>query len=213
MGTQMQIALKVELWFLSVLVLLAGCVGPSTPAPATPTSPSIVSPSPTSFAVSSTLPSNACHIRAALPDPSCTPGVTNPDVTQSNLASTVCASNWTKSIRPSTAYTDKLKGQQIAQYGYTDTVPADYEEDHLISLELGGNPTDPRNLWPEPYNATPNAKNKDKVENYLKAQVCNGSMSLADVQNGISSDWTQYMSQVALSVQDISSDDPDDNGE
>ena len=28
---------------------------------------------------------------------------------------------------------------------------SDYQEDHLISLELGGNPTDPRNLWPEPY--------------------------------------------------------------
>jgi hypothetical protein len=27
-----------------------------------------------------------------------------------------------------------------------------YEEDHLISLEDGGDPTDPRNLFPEPYN-------------------------------------------------------------
>jgi hypothetical protein len=27
-----------------------------------------------------------------------------------------------------------------------------YEEDHLISIEDGGDPTDPRNLWPEPYN-------------------------------------------------------------
>jgi hypothetical protein len=27
-----------------------------------------------------------------------------------------------------------------------------YEEDHLIPLEDGGGPTDPRNLWPEPYN-------------------------------------------------------------
>jgi hypothetical protein len=27
-----------------------------------------------------------------------------------------------------------------------------YEEDHLSPLEDGGNPTDPRNLWPEPFN-------------------------------------------------------------
>jgi hypothetical protein len=27
-----------------------------------------------------------------------------------------------------------------------------YEENHLISLEDGGDPMDPRNLWPEPYN-------------------------------------------------------------
>jgi len=30
--------------------------------------------------------------------------------------------------------------------------PACYEEDHLISLENGGDPKDPKNLWPEPYN-------------------------------------------------------------
>jgi hypothetical protein len=27
--------------------------------------------------------------------------------------------------------------------------PKDYEEDHLISLELGGAPRDPKNLWPQ----------------------------------------------------------------
>ena len=30
--------------------------------------------------------------------------------------------------------------------------PACYEEDHLISPEDGGDTTDPRNLWPAPYN-------------------------------------------------------------
>ena len=35
-------------------------------------------------------------------------------------------------------------------YGETGS-PSDYQEDHLVSLELGGHPTDPRNLWPEPY--------------------------------------------------------------
>ena len=34
---------------------------------------------------------------------------------------------------------------------YADTNPiSDYEEDHLIPLELGGSPTSPLNLWPEP---------------------------------------------------------------
>src|SRR5216683_2609243 len=31
----------------------------------------------------------------------------------------------------------------------TNKTPAHYEEDHLVSLELGGHPRDPRNLWPE----------------------------------------------------------------
>jgi hypothetical protein len=54
-----------------------------------------------------------------------------------------------------------------------------FQEDHLISLELGGHPTDPRNLWPEPY---PRAAHVDMIENDLNAQVCSGSLSLAQAQ-------------------------------
>jgi len=32
---------------------------------------------------------------------------------------------------------------------YVDKTPSHYEEDRLISLELGGNPRDPKNLWLE----------------------------------------------------------------
>lgn len=66
---------------------------------------------------------------------------------------------------------------------------ADYEEDHLISLELGGSPTDPKNLWPESYTTIPNARDKDKVENYLHKQVCSGALSLKEAQREISTDW------------------------
>ena len=54
-----------------------------------------------------------------------------------------------------------------------------YQEDHLISLELGGNPTDPRNLWPEPY---PRAADVDRIENELNAKVCSGELTLAEAQ-------------------------------
>jgi hypothetical protein len=53
------------------------------------------------------------------------------------------------------------------------------QEDHLISLELGGNPTDPRNLWPEPY---PRATDVDKIENELHAEVCSGQLTLSQAQ-------------------------------
>ena len=56
---------------------------------------------------------------------------------------------------------------------------SDYQEDHLISLELGGHPTDPRNLWPEPY---PRASEVDSIENELNAQVCSGDRSLESAQ-------------------------------
>ncbi len=185
------------IWMAGIVVILAACWD-NTPVPITPT-------------VTTVVPPGQCGIRGVLPDPNCTPGAMYPAVTQSTIATTICVSGWTKTIRPPVSYTDELKTQQIAQYGYSDTKLADYEEDHLISLELGGHPTDPRNLWPEPRYGSPNAVNKDKVENYLKAQVCSGKMSLADAQKGIAADWTQYLNEVAIRAQDISSDDPDDN--
>lgn len=130
------------------------------------------------------------------PSPFRTPGVTNPSITQETMSQTICNKAWsTKSIRPSVSYTNKLKLSQIKEYGYTDTNPADYEEDHLISLELGGSPTDPKNLWPEAYLPIPGAHEKDSVENYLHKQVCNGSMTLIEAQHEISTNWlTVYVS-------------------
>jgi hypothetical protein len=128
-----------------------------------------------------------------LPDPSCQPGATNPDVTQSTIDSTICVSGWTATVRPPTSYTNPLKVQQIAEYGYSDTSTADYEEDHLIPLELGGAPRDPKNLWPEPrYNAGGNtAGDKDTTENALKKKVCAGTMPLAAARLIMATDWRQ----------------------
>jgi hypothetical protein len=78
-----------------------------------------------------------------------TPGVVSPDVTQANIATTICKHGWTRTIRPPTDYTNELKQKQMREYGVGGS-PARYQEDHLISLELGGHPTDARNLWPEP---------------------------------------------------------------
>jgi hypothetical protein len=111
-------------------------------------------------------------------DPVRTPGVLNPDVTQQTIGATICVPGWTKSVRPSTDYTNALKVRQMRAYGLTGS-PSAFQEDHLISLELGGHPTDPRNLWPEPY---PRAARVDLLENELNAKVCSGAMSLADAQ-------------------------------
>jgi hypothetical protein len=131
------------------------------------------------------------------PDSALTPGATNPDVTQANIKTTICKSGWTATIRPPSSYTTKLKISQITAYGYTDTKTSSYEEDHLISLELGGNPTDAHNLWPEPYVLTyaghdVGAHAKDRYENWLNAQVCSGKMALADAQHDIATDWVGY---------------------
>src|SRR5579862_3702549 len=124
-----------------------------------------------------------------IPDPKLTPGVTNPRVTQTNIAQNICSRDFrTAAFRPKAAYTNALKRKQLREYG--DTVrdpdatcversnnPRCYEEDHLIALEDGGNPFDPRNLWPEPTNKMPGVngggwETKDLVENFLHDAIC-----------------------------------------
>jgi hypothetical protein len=81
-------------------------------------------------------------------------------------------------VRPPVDYTNGLKRLGLRQYGLRGP-PGDYQEDHLISLELGGNPNDPRNLWPEPY---PRASAVDQIENELNHRVCSGTLTLAQAQ-------------------------------
>jgi hypothetical protein len=63
----------------------------------------------------------------------------NPNITPANIHATICNSQWsTKSIRPPVSYTNDLKKKQLADPRYQDKTPGHYEEDHRISLELGG---------------------------------------------------------------------------
>jgi len=109
----------------------------------------------------------------------CTPGVVR--TTDKNI---IC-NQGTKQFRPSTRYTNQLKIQQIKEYGYADTKPSNYEEDHLISLELGGDGFDPKNLWPEPHTGLHSSFDKDKIENLLHKRICDGTITPQEAQKEI----------------------------
>ena len=134
--------------------------------------------------------STCSHSYLPLQDRSCTPGSYNPSVTQSSIHSTICVSGWTATIRPPTSYTNPLKAQGIIDYGYTDTNMSDYEEDHLVPLELGGAPRDPGNLWPEPHYGTKTAYTKDGTETKLRNAVCAGTITLSAARTAIKTNWT-----------------------
>jgi hypothetical protein len=118
-----------------------------------------------------------------LPDPRCTPGSIDPDVTQADIRSTICKKGWTATVRPPEAATEKFKYDVAPAYGTPPSEPT--ELDHLVPLELGGS-NDATNLWPE-WPPTPNPK--DKVEDALNAAVCDGRVSLAAAQDAIAADW------------------------
>lgn len=148
----------------------------------------------------------SCHYRHEgtypLPDPACTPGATNPRVTQADLASTICRGGYTSSIRPPAQITGREKAANATSYGYTGSFRTG-EYDHLISLELGGDPNDARNLWVEPNdrsNASGTNNSKDTVENAAHDAVCSGRLTLAEVQQAIASNWVALGRRLGVSL-------------
>jgi hypothetical protein len=138
-----------------------------------------------------------------LPNPALTPGDINAAVTQESIKQTVCVSGYTKTIRPPATVTTALKKKQLDSYkfsdgsGFADKSLKSYEEDHLISLEIGGNPTSEKNLWPEIYLSKWGAHIKDRLENELKSEVCSGKITLDEAQTCIRSNWiTCYQAHV-----------------
>lgn len=136
-----------------------------------------------------TAQSNGPTPNGGLPNPQLTPGAFNPNVKQGNIHQTICVPGYSRSIRPPESYTEALKRQQLREYGYRDQHIWHYEEDHLVALALGGNPTSPKNLWPEPRYGRWSAERKDRMEYDLYRQVCNGQITLRTAQQALLHDW------------------------
>ncbi len=196
-------------------LLITGCSsGHSASKPQNATQPAApaqagrvpVGPGPSgTYTVAAQPAPGTCHYRKTgdgqpLPDPAWTPGATNPRVTAETYKDTICKSGYTQSIRPPAQITDPEKKGNASSYGYTAALH-DAEYDHLVSLELGGDPNDPRNLWvepPSPGHAPGSGPNnpKDSVENKLHVLICSGKVALTDAQNAIASDWTTALATV-----------------
>jgi hypothetical protein len=108
----------------------------------------------------------------------------------------VCKPGYATSVRPSSSKAAALKRDRMAAYGIAGADPSAYQLDHVVSLELAGTPTDPRDLWPEPIAI---ARQKDKVENALHTAVCSGLLPLWKAQACEAFSWhlcvTWYLSE------------------
>lgn len=179
-----------------VVVSLTGCSGQGAigvGGPTPPPGPSITgaSPSPSLVGPVYPLPTFPAGCNAGsggvTPDPVCTPGAVNPDVTPNNMAINMCRNGWAPTIRPPLSWSSTAKKRAMKAYGIPKgTSMTGYELDHLIPLTLGGAPADPRNLWPE-LGASPNRK--DAVEAAARAAVCHGRMPLRVAQGRMAKDW------------------------
>ena len=143
-----------------------------------------------------------------LPDAVRTPGRSDPTITSDNYRRYLCAGKKSKKLhttderRPTTAYTNDVKVRQLEEWDYTNKTKGAYEEDHLISLELGGDPKVEKNLWPQPYSGKWNARVKDTLEHELGERICLDEgepdhISLRVARRVVTGDWiTSYKKYV-----------------
>jgi hypothetical protein len=126
-----------------------------------------------------------------LPNPRLTPGAVDMSVNQDNIHATVCVRGYTDRVRPDKEYTNRLKHDQLRHYHYSDVNPKNYEEDHLIPLNIGGSPSDSKNLWPQPRSGEWSSEQKNDLEFIVYKMVCRGEISLHEAQQRMATDWIQ----------------------
>ena len=169
----------------------------SSPEPASTIQPPVSSP-PTDHSVKNGY--------AAVPRRDLTPGAIDGRVTQENIHDTICTDGWVDANMPPPSYMTPTKTKQIAAYGYTTYAIDDFDLDHLVPLELGGDPTALANLWPQPWESQQaklvprgwGAETKDRLEARLHDAVCAGRMSLTDARTAIAGDWIVVANQAGI---------------
>lgn len=139
-----------------------------------------------------------------LPDSQCTPGGTDPAVTQANLRTTVCnPKGYTDTVRPPLKVSNAAKKIVMTAYGIPLNKMGDYKLDHLVPLSAGGS-SSASNLWPQEKILIngPGSKymqtEKDRIEIYLHRALCRGEVSLKEVQEEFPRDWSQAAIQLDL---------------
>ena len=145
---------------------------------------------------------------SVIPRHDLTPGAIDGRVTQANIAKTICTDEWDDQNRPSASFMTPTKTKQIAVYGYSTYAIENFELDHLVPIELGGDPTAIPNLWPEPWEARQErlvprgwgAETKNALENKLHRAVCAGELPLAEAQRAVAGDWIAVANRYGIAA-------------
>src|SRR4051812_29889575 len=159
--------------------LLSGKTPARSPRPATPVAPRRLGHS---ITLAPPTRRSGCRTRRGLPDPRCTPGARFSRVTRAQ----VCRPGYASSARNVTTATKDAVYRAYGRSGHFDG--RDGEVDHLVSLELGGS-NSVANLFPEAASPRPGSHEKDRLENALHREVCDGRLSLARAQRLIARNW------------------------
>ena len=122
-------------------------------------------------------PKARCTSSRGLPDRRCTTGA----VTRL-AAAALCRGGYARTSVPRA-----VRDAVFTSYGMQQSGTS-YALDHLVPLSLGGSNAK-ANLWPQG-DRKPGFREKDRVEAYLRHEVCGGRLSLRRAQVALETDWT-----------------------
>ena len=148
------IALVIVVSGCDITISGSGISGLSTPVSG---STSVASTETGSATLGKRTKTSGCVAHGGLPDSACTPGAIFPNATVQQI----CTSGYASSVR-NVPYSEAE--QVYAEYGIYHHYSGQYEDDHLVPLELGGS-NDIANIWPELASPKPGFHQKDQVEN------------------------------------------------
>lgn len=129
------------------------------------------------------------YIIAFVPLSAMAGSVLNPDVRQNTIDATICVSGYTRTVRPSTSYTNSVKRMLLRKSGVNEDRMSKYELDHIVPLALGGHPRNLDNLALQARDGSNGAHRKDRLEVKLQFLVCTGQVPLHLAQDTIFQDW------------------------
>ena len=111
-----------------------------------------------------------------------------------NNLSVICVTGYSSTVRD---VSQKLREEIFARDNVTyalELPTGSTELDHRINLAIGGN-NEASNLMVQ-FEAYPGYHEKDKLENYLLKNVCNGNIDINYAQERIYNDWYGYYKEV-----------------
>lgn len=131
---------------------------------------------------------SGCMLRGSLPDPDCTPGAYYPLATKR----VICRTGYSATVRH---VPENIKGKVYAEYGISHHTEGEYEIDHLVPLEVGGS-NSLANLFAEPAAPPPGFHEKDRLEDAIRAGVCDRGDDLRLRQRQVARDWVSLFDKL-----------------
>lgn len=117
---------------------------------------------------------------------------------QDNLPQTLCVGGYVNTTHYSYLL-GKLAGErQLCKFNYRESFPKNYEEIRLAPPSVGGNPSDPRNLWPKPQISTWDAAQKERPKLVTSRMVCTQEITLAEIQQAISANLIELWKKLCI---------------